>query len=93
MRNRIPTIVLTLWAAPVLAQPGGARARAPLPPEQPWSGRSQALIAAPGDPWITPADASGFARTPLYDETVAWLRKLAKMTKANEGFEKTLRHQ
>jgi murein tripeptide amidase MpaA len=54
-----------------------ARARAVLPPELPWSGKSEALIAKAGDPWITPAETSGFARTPRYDETVAWLRRLA----------------
>lgn len=50
--------------------------RAPLPPLIPWSGRSEQLAAAPGDPWATPAEASGLKRSPGYDETVAWLRKL-----------------
>ncbi len=40
-----------------------------------------------------------YRATGLYDDARferhvrAWLRKLAKMTKANEGFDKTLRHQ
>jgi murein tripeptide amidase MpaA len=73
--------VATLLAVPLAARPAdeprGARARAVLPPELPWSGKSEALVAAPGHAWITPAEAAGFARTPRYDETVAWLQKLA----------------
>jgi murein tripeptide amidase MpaA len=54
-----------------------ARARAVLPPELPWSGRSEALVV-PGDhAWVTPAESSRFAHTPRYEETVAWLRRLA----------------
>lgn len=49
---------------------------APLPPTMPWNGKSRSLVAKAGDPWITPAEASGFQRTPSYDETVAWLKKL-----------------
>lgn len=48
-----------------------------LPPEIPWKGKSLALVANPSDPWITPAEATGFARTPRYDETIAYLRRLA----------------
>src|SRR5688572_29647965 len=46
-----------------------------LPPTPAWDGASRALVR-PGDPWITPAEASSFRRTPSYDETVAWLRRL-----------------
>ncbi|HXU46735.1 MAG TPA: M14 family metallopeptidase [Thermoanaerobaculia bacterium] len=36
-----------------------------------------ARAESPLDPaWTTPAEASGFARTPTYDETLAFLRKL-----------------
>jgi murein tripeptide amidase MpaA len=56
----------------------GAAQQAVLPPEQAWRGRSESLVAAAGDPWITPAEKSGFARTPSYDETLAWLRRLAQ---------------
>lgn len=49
-----------------------------LPPEIPWSGPSLELIASPEDPWLTPAEASGFTTTPSYDETVEWLRKLVE---------------
>jgi murein tripeptide amidase MpaA len=54
----------------------GARGRALLPPELPWSGKSEALVAPAGHPWITPAEAAAFERTPRYEETVAWLRRL-----------------
>ncbi len=49
---------------------------APLPPVRPWSGASEQLAARPGDPWITPAEAAGFATTPSYAETRAWLDRL-----------------
>jgi hypothetical protein len=51
---------------------------APLPPLPPWSGASRALIAAGADPWITPAERSGFATTPSYAETVEWLERLCR---------------
>ena len=38
---------------------------APLPPTIPWHGASERLIAPPGDPWITPAEASNFDATPV----------------------------
>jgi murein tripeptide amidase MpaA len=48
-----------------------------LPPVQPWSGASERLIVAANDPWITPAERAGFATTPRYAETRAWLEQLA----------------
>jgi hypothetical protein len=48
-----------------------------LPPILPWSGRSEALIAKADDPWITPAEASGFRTSPRYAEVRAWLDRLA----------------
>jgi murein tripeptide amidase MpaA len=47
-----------------------------LPPLMDWSGKSEALIAAPDDPWITPAEKTGLVSTPSYDETVEWLQRL-----------------
>lgn len=61
-----------LWAAASHAQN-----RAPLPPELPWQGASEALIAASDDPWITPAEREAFRTTPSYAETRAWLERLA----------------
>lgn len=64
----------------VLAGGGTAHAQttvpAILPPELPWSGKSEAIALAPDHPWATPAEASGLTATPRYDETVAWLRRL-----------------
>jgi murein tripeptide amidase MpaA len=50
---------------------------APLPPLEPWDGKSRELVVGPDDPWITPAEQSGLTESPTYDETVSWLRRLA----------------
>jgi hypothetical protein len=50
---------------------------APLPPAPEWNGASRDLVRPATDPWVTPAEASGFATTPSYAETVAWLQRLA----------------
>ena len=47
-----------------------------LPPPLPWAGESRALVVPPDDPWVTPAEASSFERTPGYAETVVWLQRL-----------------
>lgn len=49
-----------------------------LPPALPWHGASEALIAKPDDPWITPSEKTGLTTTPTYDETIAYLKKLDK---------------
>ena len=49
---------------------------APLPPTIAWHSASERLVAAPSDPWITPAEAAQFDETPSYDTTRAWLEKL-----------------
>ena len=54
-----------------------APSRPPLPA---WNGKSRELIRPASDPWITPAEAAGFHRTPSYDATVAWLRRLTAAT-------------
>lgn len=48
-----------------------------LPPAPPWKGASEALIAPPEHPWITPCEQGGMTDSPPYAETVAWLEKLA----------------
>lgn len=63
--------LLPLGAAPLSAQDV-----LELPPTLPWSGKSEALVARPGDPWITPAEAAGFKTTPRYAEVRAWLERL-----------------
>src|SRR5205823_6654486 len=49
-----------------------------LPPLQPWTGASEALLAKPADPWITPSEKTGLTETPSYEETIAFLKKLSK---------------
>ena len=51
-----------------------------LPPAPTWHGRSEHLVAKPGDRWITPAEQAAFATTPSYDATNAYLRRLAAAT-------------
>jgi murein tripeptide amidase MpaA len=58
------------------SSPAAAQQAVPLPPALPWSGSSEALIAAPNDPWITPAERAGFQGMPSYAETRAWLERL-----------------
>jgi len=53
-----------------------SQASATLPPEAPWAGKSLSLVVGATEPWITPAEKSGFTRTPSYDETQAWLQGL-----------------
>lgn len=48
-----------------------------LPPSPPWHGASEGLIAAANDPWITPSEKTGLTDTPSYDETIAYLQRLA----------------
>lgn len=49
-----------------------------LPPALPWHGKSESVLLAPGHPWATPFESSGGTRTPRYEETVAFLRRLAE---------------
>ena len=76
--GRLPaTFVLVVGLVAPGTRAGEAARRAILPPELPWQGRSLELVAPASDPWITPAEQGGFRLTPSYDETVAWLRRLA----------------
>ena len=70
MRTIISLIALFVSTAALAAEP------APLPPAMPWHGASEKLVAKPDDPWITPAEASGFRQTPNYGETRAYLERL-----------------
>ena len=79
---------LAVAAASLAAFPLAAAATdwsAPLPPAPPWDGASRALIRPASDPWVTPAEASRFATTPSYDETMAWLRRLEEATGKSGG--------
>ena len=52
-------------------------AQSVLPPLRDWNGKSESLIAAPNNPWITATEKSGFITTPNYAETMSWFKKLA----------------
>src|SRR3712207_673664 len=69
---------LVLGTAFLLTATAGAASEreAPLPPALRWSGKSERLIAGPGDPWITPSERTGLTATPDYAATRAWLDKL-----------------
>src|SRR5215468_7442791 len=67
--------VIRSW---LLFASAGAMAADCLPPLQPWTGASEALIARPDDPWITPSEKTGLTETPSYGETVAYLKRLEK---------------
>ncbi len=63
--------------ARVLAEPPGATAI--LPPELPWNGKSLELVLPSEDVWATPFEKSGLERSPRYEETIAWLRRLVEV--------------
>ena len=69
----LPILALALIAADLGR---GEEIRAILPPETPWKGRSLSLALEPGHRWATPAEQARFEKTPRYDETVAWLKRL-----------------
>ncbi|AOS98243.1 Zinc carboxypeptidase [Microbulbifer aggregans] len=62
-----------LWALTAQAN----ELEAPLPKLLPWEGASEKLIMQEGE-WVTPAEASGFATTPNYRQTRAFVQQLAK---------------
>ncbi len=70
-------VVLTLPLTAIAGTPLPEQILPPLPPVQL---HSLELVAAPDDPWITPAERSGLSDTPRYGETVAWLERLVAAT-------------
>ena len=76
MRTKLPLLAVCLIAAFAPAAERKPGSEAALPPEIPWSGKSRSLALPPSDPWATPAEKESLLRTPRYDETVAWLKKL-----------------
>lgn len=60
-----------------------------MPPLLPWDGKSKELIVDKSNPWITPFEKSGGLESPTYQETMAWLEKLANesayLTMTNAG--------
>jgi len=74
--NRLPAVLL-LSLATLDMQATSLDALDLLPPTVPWNGKSRELMLPADDPWVTPAEISGLERTPRYEETIAWLRRLA----------------
>ena len=64
---RIAALGLCWIATPALSQMPDEI----LPPVMAWNGASTHLVAAPDDPWITPAEQAGFNLTPDYAATLA----------------------
>ncbi len=76
MKLALPLFVLALAATTFAANPADF-----LPPVPPWHGASEALIAKPDNPWITPSEKTGLTDTPNYDETIAYLKRLAEASR------------
>ena len=82
MRQRVTLYLLLLFAQTVAVTCAAGEAdvfsgvESLLPPVQHWSGASESLVVASGDPWITPAELMQLSTTPDYAETMTWLRKL-----------------
>jgi hypothetical protein len=68
--------ILWFGLLPAIAAFSQVTQQAILPPELKWRGKSESLVVAQNDPWITPTEQSDFTRTPRYDETMQWLQKL-----------------
>ena len=80
---RVPTLLAVVTLVTPLVAFGNQDPIQPeslLPPVPAWEGASEELIADENDPWQTPAEASRFETTPNYDETMAWLARLASET-------------
>ena len=75
MKLATPLLVLVLAVPAFAASPQDF-----LPPAPPWHGASEALIAQPDNPWVTPAEKMRLLDTPNYDETIAYLKKLCAAT-------------
>jgi hypothetical protein len=71
--NKIRLTIYTLCSLLVLS----STAQSFLPPAIEWHGKSESLIAKPGNLWITTAEKSNFVTTPDYNETMNWFKKLA----------------
>ncbi|KUJ84997.1 carboxypeptidase [Microbulbifer flavimaris] len=61
----------SLWAQAVQSQ----ELEAPLPDLLPWKGASEKLVKQKGE-WMTPAETSGFASTPNYQQTRDFVQRL-----------------
>ncbi|WP_157243412.1 M14 family metallopeptidase [Algoriphagus resistens] len=67
----LPTVIFLCSALAGLAQDI-------MPPLLPWDGKSKKLLVDKSNKWITPFELSDGTESPNYEETVAWVEKLAK---------------
>ena len=77
VRRLLDTVCAGGFSLSLLVALVGGRAADDLPPAPPWKGASEALIANSDDPWITPSEKTGLRDSPTYEETTAYLTKLA----------------
>lgn len=69
--------LLAINSVALQAQEHKATREAILPPLLPWKGRSEALVVAATDPWITPVEQSNFERMwPVNGKFNQWQREL-----------------
>ncbi len=72
--KKIIFAVLFIW----ILMPFSLFSQPQLPPEIPWSGKSESLVVPPGGQYATPIEKSNFQHTPSYAETKKWCENLAK---------------
>jgi Zinc carboxypeptidase len=70
LRSSLATLVT------LSAMTASSATEVPLPPLAPWHGASEKLLENVPAEWRTPAEASGFATTPGYADTLAFLERL-----------------
>ncbi len=77
MLRPFPPLFLALLAAAPLSATVDLEPEKLLPPAPSWHGASEALVVGAAHPWVTPAERTGLTDSPSYDETLAWLERLA----------------
>ncbi len=77
----VASLALAFSGAIAMAQKPTLEPETFLPPIPAWSGASEALVAKPGDPWITPSETTGLTATPNYADTLTFLRKMDAQSK------------
>jgi hypothetical protein len=76
LKTGLAALAVVMMAGTTMAQTPKAPWDDILPPPLAWHGASEALIAKPSDPWITPSERTGLTASPNYEDTRAWLEKL-----------------
>jgi murein tripeptide amidase MpaA len=73
--KRLLYVILCTGAFTVLGQ------QAELPPELPWSGKSESVVRSPLDEWAIKAEQTEFSVTSTYSETREWCSRLVKQSR------------